>query len=93
MKLFLFTLFKALLGFKNAALSQDVLINTNGKKLEVIFPEITTNTIKKLFNDPNGSLRIIAVKQVNEIIYEDGQFDTFNNRLENPITQKSSKSN
>jgi len=91
MRLFYFTLFAVLLGFKNSALSQDVLIKTNGEKLEVIVTEITTYTIKyKLFNDPNGPLRIIAVKQVNEIIYEDGQFDTFNKRLENPVTQKSS---
>lgn len=70
--------------------SQDVIVKTDGEKLEVVVIEITTQTIKyKDFSNQEGPVKIIEVRNVNEIIYEDGQFDTFNKLIESPITKKS----
>lgn len=72
----------AILLLSNFSFSQDVIIKRDGSKLEVKVIEITTSVIKyRNFNQLEGPLRNIAISEVNEIIYEDGQWDKFDEKV------------
>jgi len=59
--------------------SQDVIVLKDGTKIEAKVLEISSTTIKyKLFTQPDGPLRSLQTYEITEIIYEDGQYDTFN---------------
>lgn len=61
--------------------SQDVIFTRSGDKIEAKVVEITTTTIKyKNFDQPDGPVRNIEKSDVKEIIYEDGQWDKFDEK-------------
>ena len=72
--------------------AQDYIVKRNGTKIEAKVIEITDTEIKyRLFTQPNGPLRIVAIRDVEEIIYEDGQFDKFEQRpadTPRPVTSR-----
>lgn len=70
--------------------AQDVIVKTDGTKIEALVIEITSFTIKyKVFTNQEGPVRIISVNDVSEIIYEDGQFDTYNKRTDDATIKES----
>lgn len=61
--------------------SQDVIFTKSGDKIEAKIIEITTTTIKyKKFDQQDGPIRNIEKSEVKEIIYEDGQWDKFDEK-------------
>ncbi|GEM_PF-3431850 len=69
-------LFFALFSF--TAFSQDVIIKKNGDKIDAKVVEITTTTIKyRSWTQQDGPLRNIEIKDVKEVIYDDGTWDNF----------------
>lgn len=64
--------------FCSFAFSQDYIVRRNGTKIEAQVIEISDTEIRyRLHSQPNGPIRIVMVRDVEEIIYEDGQFDKF----------------
>lgn len=68
----------ALISF--SVFSQDVIFKKDGSKIDAKVIEITTSMIKyKLWDQQDGPLRNIAIKDVKEIVYNDGTWDNFEN--------------
>lgn len=58
--------------------AQDVIIKKDGTKIEVKVLEITSNSVKYTnFTQPEGPIRVLQTYEINEIVYEDGQFEKF----------------
>lgn len=58
--------------------AQDVIIMKSGDKVEAIILEITTYQIKyRLYIQPDGPDRLMEKSRIMEIIYEDGQYEKF----------------
>lgn len=69
------TLFLILCG---SGIAQDIITKKDGTKIEAKVIEIDQTHVKyRLHTQPEGPDRIIAISQLNKIIYEDGQFDDF----------------
>lgn len=67
-----------LVGCVKSAYSQDIIETTSGEKIESKVVEISEDEIKyRKFSQPDGPLRIISVKNVMHIIYEDGAKEVF----------------
>ncbi len=75
MRLILLTVF---LLFSRVLFAQDYIIKKDGEKMEVKVLEVSSTHIKyRKFTQLEGPDRRIEVSMVKEIIYEDGQFETF----------------
>ena len=71
-------LFIVLVLLTSAVYSQDYIIKKDGEKIEAKVLEVTTTHVKyRKFSQPEGPNRSIEISLLKEIIYEDGQFDTF----------------
>lgn len=80
--------------FALAAQAQDYIVKRDGTKIEAKVLEISSTEIRyKLFTQPDGPLRIIRISEVEEIIYEDGQFDKFEQRTSDsgPVSTTASR--
>ena len=74
--IFTFFLFIGTFGF-----SQDVILKRDGKKIEAKVLEVSSTLIKyKREDQQDGPLRTIPIYDVKEIIYEDGTWDTFDQK-------------
>jgi len=72
--------------FSFSAFSQDVIMKKDGKKIDAKVVEITTTMIKyRSWEQQDGPIRNIAIKDVKEIIYDDGTWDNFeDHKVEEP---------
>ena len=94
MKKILFILV-AVIGFGFAAIAQDVIVTTEGKKIESKVTEVNENDIRyKLFDNPSGPVYFLKKSDIAAILYESGHVDVFKmpqpqlyNNLYNPYTK------
>lgn len=64
-----------------SAFSQDVILKKDGSKIEAKVLEITPTSIKyRSWNQQDGPLRSIEIKDVKEVIYNDGTWESFENK-------------
>jgi hypothetical protein len=62
-----------------AVRAQDIVVKTNGDQIKVKVAEITTEVIRyRNFDQPNGPIRVIGIKEVFKITYENGTEEVFN---------------
>lgn len=71
--------------------AQDYIVKKDGEKIEAKVMEVTSTSIKyRKFSQPEGPDRTIEISKVKEIVYSDGQFDTFDTpkttEKETPVT-------
>ena len=67
--------------------SQDVIVRKDGVKIQAKILEISSSTIKyRNFTQPDGPTRTISISMVTEIIYDDGQFEKFDEKVVQPET-------
>ena len=67
--------------------SQDVIVRKDGVKIQAKILEISSTTIKyRNFTQPDGPTRTISISLVTEIIYDDGQFEKFDEKVVQPET-------
>lgn len=58
--------------------AQDYIVKKDGEKIEAKVMEVTSTMIKyRKSTQPEGPDRTIEISKVKEIVYSDGQFDTF----------------
>lgn len=68
--------------FVLSALCADIIITKEGKKIEGIVSEITSNEVKyKKASNPNGPLYSILISEIVMINYENGEQDLFSEEL------------
>jgi hypothetical protein len=87
-------IFSFILLLTNNALSQDIIVQTNGDEIEVKVIEITSETIKyRLFENLDGPLRNINISNVFMIIYENGSRETFTSQQQSISQRQKNDSN
>ena len=73
--------------------AQDKLVFKNGEEVPTIIVEVNADDIKyKRFNNPNGPVYSIPINEIDRIVYEDGQVDSFiektNVDMKSPLENK-----
>lgn len=74
--------------FSFSAFAQDVIMKKDGSKIDAKVVEITTTMIKyRSWEQQDGPIRNIAIKDVKEVIYNDGTWDNFEEKKEEIATE------
>jgi hypothetical protein len=68
----------ATIGFGFIAKAQDVIVTTEGKKINSKVIEVNENDIRyKLFDNPSGPIYFLKKSEIATILYENGHVDVF----------------
>lgn len=78
--------------FASKAFAQDVIVKTNGERLQVTEIQLADSTISfRYYATPNGNYFLIHFREIAEIQYSDGRIEVFGNRKpdKSPTTSNS----